>query len=93
MGRLSFASHPKLAMPPRQRNLNEIAPQIVPLLLLGIGLVMTNNSITIIDDEANIIGDAASPAWTILRPVAVEPVKAIFLTPGCSASRAPAVCP
>jgi len=55
-------------MPPRERTPNEIAQQIVPLLLLGIGLVMTNNSITIIDDEATIVGDAASPVRTILSP-------------------------
>ncbi len=53
-------------MPPRQRTPNEISLQIVPLLLLGIGLVMTNTSVTIIDDEATILSDAASPLRTTL---------------------------
>lgn len=48
-------------MPVRQRQPNEIAQQVVPLLLLGIGLVTTNNSVTIIDDEALILGAAANP--------------------------------
>ena len=51
-------------MPVRQRKLNGIAQQVVPLLLLGIGLVTTNNSATFIDDEATILGVAANP----LRP-------------------------
>jgi hypothetical protein len=47
-------------MPVRQRKPNDIAQQVVPLLLLGIGLVTTNNSVTFIDDEALILGAAAS---------------------------------
>lgn len=46
-------------MPIRQRKPNEIAQQVIPLLLLGIGLVTTNNSVTFIDDESKIL-DAAS---------------------------------
>ena len=46
-------------MPVRQRKPNEVAQQVIPLLLLGIGLVTTNNSVTFIDDESKIL-DAAS---------------------------------
>jgi hypothetical protein len=35
--------------------------QVVPLLLLGVGLVITNNSVTFIDDESTIVSGAASP--------------------------------
>ena len=48
-------------MPVRKRQPNEIAQQVVPLLLLGIGLVTTNNSVTFIDDESTILGAAAGP--------------------------------
>ena len=50
----------------RQRQPNEIAQQVVPLLLLGIGLVTTNNSVTIIDDESIILDAAANPVRTTL---------------------------
>ena len=53
-------------MPPRQRKPNEVAMQVVPLLLLGIGLVSTNNSVTFIDDESKIIGAAADPLRTTI---------------------------
>ena len=53
-------------MPIRPRQPNEIAQQIIPLLLLGIGLVTTNNSVTFIDDESTILGAAANPLRTAL---------------------------
>jgi hypothetical protein len=53
-------------MPVRQRKPNEIVQQVVPLLLLGIGLVTTNNSVTFIDDECIILGVAANPLRTTL---------------------------
>ena len=53
-------------MPVRQRKPSEIAQQVVPLLLLGIGLVTTNNSVTFIDDEALILGAATNPLRTTL---------------------------
>jgi hypothetical protein len=53
-------------MPVRQRKPNEIVQQVVPLLLLGIGLVVTNSSVTFIDDEAKILGAAANPLRTTL---------------------------
>ena len=53
-------------MPFRQRKPNEIAQQVVPLLLLGIGLVTTNKSVTFIDDETIILDAAASPLRTML---------------------------
>jgi hypothetical protein len=53
-------------MPIRQRKPNELTRQIIPLLLLGIGLVSTNNSVTFIDDESKILGAAANPLRTTL---------------------------
>jgi hypothetical protein len=53
-------------MPARQRKPNEIAQQVVPLLLLGIGLVTTNNSVTMIDDESLILDAATNPVRTTL---------------------------
>ena len=48
-------------MPVRQRTPSELAQQVIPLMLLGVGLVTTNNSVAIIDDESTIVGVAASP--------------------------------
>jgi len=53
-------------MSARHRKPNGIAQQVVPLLLLGVGLVITNNSATFIDDEATILGVAANPLRTTL---------------------------
>ena len=53
-------------MPVRQRQPNEIAQQVVPLLLLGIGLVVTNNSVTFIDDEVECINNAMRPVQETL---------------------------
>jgi Dolichyl-phosphate-mannose-protein mannosyltransferase len=53
-------------MPVRQRKPNEIAQQVVPLLLLGIGLVTTNNSATFLVGEATNLGAASSPLRTML---------------------------
>jgi hypothetical protein len=53
-------------MPARQRKPNEMAQQVVPLLLLAIGLVTTNNSATFLDDEALLLGDATNPLRTTL---------------------------
>ncbi len=53
-------------MPVRQRQPSDLAQQVVPLLLLGIGLVSTNNSVTFIDDESKILGAAANPLRTTL---------------------------
>src|SRR4029077_1526493 len=53
-------------MPARQRKTNGVAQQVVPLLLLGTGLVITNNSATFIDDEATILGVAANSLRTTL---------------------------
>ncbi len=61
MVRFSIAPEPELVMPPRHRQPSEVAQQIVPLLLLAIGLVTTNNAATFIDDEATILGVAAMP--------------------------------
>lgn len=48
-------------MPTRQRKPNEFVQQITPILLLGIGLVTTNRSITFIEDEATILNLATRP--------------------------------
>ena len=53
-------------MPVRQRKPNEIAQQVVPLLLLGIGLVTTNKFVTFNDDESTILGVASNPLRTTL---------------------------
>jgi hypothetical protein len=53
-------------MPVRQRKPNEITRQVVPLLLLGIGLVSTNNSATFLDGESTILGAASNPLPKIL---------------------------
>ncbi|HXC33242.1 MAG TPA: hypothetical protein VNZ56_12250 [Verrucomicrobiae bacterium] len=53
-------------MPPRMRTPNELSQQLIPLLLLGIGLVATNNSVTYLDREAASLGAAASPLGTAL---------------------------
>ncbi len=53
-------------MPPRPRKPNPVAQQLVPLLLLGIGLVTTNNSITFLNEEAVTLGFAARPLRQIL---------------------------
>jgi hypothetical protein len=56
-------------MPARQRKPSEIVQQVVPLLLLGIGLVTTNNSVTFMDDEASILGAASNPLRTTLTQI------------------------
>src|SRR5579864_4038395 len=53
-------------MPVRQRQPNEIAQQVVPLLLLGIGLVTTNNSATFLDGESTILGASSNPLRNML---------------------------
>ncbi len=53
-------------MPVRQRQPNQVALQILPLLLLGIGLVTTNTAATIIDSEASTLGVAAGPLGPML---------------------------
>ncbi len=56
-------------MPVRQGKPHEIAQQVVPLLLLGIGLVTTNNSVTFLDDEASILSAASNPLLTTLAQI------------------------
>ncbi len=53
-------------MPGRARTPNELSQQLIPLLLLGIGLVSTNNSVTYLDREAASLGAAAGPLGTAL---------------------------
>jgi hypothetical protein len=52
-------------MPVRQRKPNEFTQQMIPLLLLAIGVVTTNNSATFLDDEAVLLGAAAKPVQSI----------------------------
>jgi Dolichyl-phosphate-mannose-protein mannosyltransferase len=53
-------------MPARPRKPNEIARQVMPLLLLGVGLVASNNYFTVIDDETWILDAATHPVRTTL---------------------------
>ena len=53
-------------MPVRQRKPNEITQQMIPLLLLGIGLVITNNSATFLDGESTDLGAASNPLRNLL---------------------------
>ena len=66
MGGFPIAPQSELIMPIRPRQPSEITQQVIPLLLLGVGLVTTNNSVTFIDDESKIIGAAANPLRTTL---------------------------
>ena len=61
------APEPELIMPVRPRKPNETAQQIMPLLLLGVGLVASNNYFTFIDDETWILDAATQPVRTTLR--------------------------
>ncbi|HEV2520762.1 MAG TPA: hypothetical protein VGT24_00155 [Candidatus Acidoferrales bacterium] len=45
-------------MPPRQRKPSEMTLQLVSLVLLGVGLVSSNPSATILDDEAQTLSQA-----------------------------------
>jgi hypothetical protein len=53
-------------MPARPRKPNRVAQQIVPLLLLGIGLVTTSSTATFLNEEATTLGAAVSPLNTLI---------------------------
>jgi len=53
-------------MPVRTRKPNDVTQQSVPLLLLAVGLVTTNKSVTFVDDEAAVLSAAADPLRTFL---------------------------
>ena len=56
-------------MPVRNRKPNDLTQQIVPLILLAVGLVTTNRLATFIDDESVILDAAAQPVratWAAL---------------------------
>jgi hypothetical protein len=53
-------------MPVRARKPNEIARQVMPLMLLGIALIASNSSFTIVDDETSVFRAAAQPVRTML---------------------------
>jgi hypothetical protein len=53
-------------MPVRARKPNEIARQVMPLLLCGVALIGSANSVTVVDDEARVLGAAAQPLRTTL---------------------------
>ena len=67
MGRFSAASGAELTMPSRQRKPSELTQQTIPLLLLGIGLITTNNASVFVSDEATMLGDAARPVSSAIR--------------------------
>jgi hypothetical protein len=52
-------------MPSRQRKPSELTQQTIPLLLLGIGLITTNNASVFLSDEATMLDDAARPLSSI----------------------------
>jgi hypothetical protein len=51
-------------MPVRARKPNEMARQVMPLMLLGIALIVTNSNFTFVDDETSVLGVAAQPVRT-----------------------------
>jgi hypothetical protein len=53
-------------MPARPRKSHAVAQQIIPLLLLAIGLGSTNNSVTFVNDEAATLGAAVNPLRTLI---------------------------
>ena len=53
-------------MPVRARKPNEMARQVMPLMLLGIALIATNSNFTIVDDETSVLVAAAQPVRTSL---------------------------
>ena len=48
-------------MPVRPRKRNEMVRQVMPLLILGVGLVASNNYFTVVNDEAWTLDAAAQP--------------------------------
>src|SRR6476469_7878444 len=66
MGGISAAAEPELIMPVRQRTPSDRLQQVVPLVLLAIGLISSNRSVTFINDESTIVGAAADPLRTLL---------------------------
>ena len=55
-------------MPVRQRQPREVAQQITPLLLLAVGLVTTNRSVTFLENEASFLNSAVKSLREILGP-------------------------
>ena len=53
-------------MPVRARKPNEIARQVMPLMLLGVALIATDSNFTIVDDETSALAVAAQPLHTTL---------------------------
>lgn len=53
-------------MPVPRRTPKELPGQLLPLLLLGVALIGTNQNFTMIDDETRIIAAAAQPVRTTL---------------------------
>jgi hypothetical protein len=53
-------------MPVRARKPNEIAQQVMPLMLLGVGLIASNRYFTVLDDEARTLASAIQSAPRLL---------------------------
>jgi hypothetical protein len=70
LGGFPAAPDPIETMPVRDRQRNEIAQQVVPLLLLGAGLVTTNRFVTFIDDEGWALNFAVRPVRSTLAQFA-----------------------
>ena len=53
-------------MPVPKQTRNEIARQVMPLLIFGAALIASNRNFTFIDDEVWILDGAAQPVLTTL---------------------------
>lgn len=66
MGGFSVAPEPVADMPRTGRKPNDVARQMAPLALLGVGLVLSNPRVTMIDDEAWVLDGAARSVRELL---------------------------
>jgi hypothetical protein len=73
-------------MPIRDRKPNEIAQQVMPLMLLGAALIASNRYFTVLDDEAGTISSAIQPApglltqlWSGVELHGYSPLYAVLL--------------
>jgi hypothetical protein len=53
-------------MPVHPRKPNEIAHQLMPLMVLGIALIASNSNFTVVSDETSILGAAVQPVRAML---------------------------
>jgi hypothetical protein len=60
-------------MSARQRKPNELTTQVMPLLLLGMGLVASNHYVIFVDDEVRSLDAAAQPVRTLVTSFLTGP--------------------